>query len=111
MSMRNSLAIIAVLALGAGIAQAADAPGLGQSVSEADLALWDISISPDGKGLPPGSGTPAQGKVVYEQKCESCHGKEGSGGRNASLVSAKDRTVTSYVPHATTIFDFTRRAM
>jgi mono/diheme cytochrome c family protein len=111
MCTRNALAIIAALALGATAAMAAEGPGLGQSVTEADLALWDLSIGPDGKGLPAGSGTPAQGKAVFEQKCESCHGKEGAGGRNASLVSAKDRTVTNYVPHATTIFDFTRRAM
>jgi cytochrome c len=52
-----------------------------------------------------------QGKAVYEQKCELCHGKEASGGKNAALVSTKDRTVTNYVPHATTVFDFTRRAM
>ena len=61
--------------------------GSDKSITEADLALWDISIGPDGVGLPPGSGTPAQGKVVYEQKCELCHGKEGTGGRNAKLVS------------------------
>jgi cytochrome c len=100
-----------VLALGAGVATAADAPGLGQSLSEADLALWDITIGPDGAGMPAGSGTPAQGKVVYEQKCELCHGKEGKGGRNAVLNSTTERTVANYVPHATTIFDFTRRAM
>ena len=116
MSTRNALAIIvaltsSVLALGTNAVIAADAPGLGQSVSETDLALWDITVGPDGKGLPAGSGTPAQGKAVYEQKCESCHGKEASGGSNTSLVSTKDRTVTNYVPHATTIFDFTRRAM
>src|SRR5437588_5385911 len=111
MSTRKRLALVAALALGTSAALAAEGPGLGQPVSEADLALWDLSISPDGKGLPSGSGTPAQGKAVFEQKCESCHGKEGSGGRNASLVSTKDRTVTNYVPHATTIFDFTRRAM
>src|SRR5262245_28265879 len=111
MCTRNAVAIIAALGLGMGVAFAADGPGLGQSVSEADLALWDISVGPDGKGLPPGSGTPAQGKAVYEQKCESCHGKEAAGGRNARLVSTTDRTVTNYVPHATTIFDFTRRAM
>src|SRR5882757_5066154 len=111
MFTRNALAIIAALALGMSAALSAEAPGLGQSVSEADLALWDITVGPDGKGLPAGSGTPAQGKAVYEQKCESCHGKEASGGRNTSLVSTKDRTVTNYVPHATTIFDFTRRAM
>lgn len=110
-SLHKGLAIIAALALGAGAAIAADAPGLGRSVSEADLALWNITIGPDGVGLPAGSGTPAQGKVVYEQKCELCHGKEGAGGRNAKLVSTTDRTVTNYVPHATTLFDFTRRAM
>src|SRR5712691_10817121 len=109
MSMRSSLLVAAVLAFAAGAA--AETPNLGQSITEADLALWDISVGPDGVGLPQGSGTPAQGKAIYEQKCELCHGKDASGGKNAALVSAKDRTVTSYVPHATTIFDFTRRAM
>jgi len=108
--MRSSLlAVAAVLAFTSGAA--AETPNLGQSVTEAELALWDISVGPDGVGLPQGSGTAAQGKIVYEQKCELCHGKEASGGKNAALVSTKDRTVTNYVPHATTIFDFTRRAM
>jgi cytochrome c len=108
--MRSSFLVVAaalVFASGA----AAETPNLGQSITEADLALWDISVGPDGVGLPQGSGTPAQGKAVYEQKCELCHGKEASGGKNAALVSTKDRTVTNYVPHATTVFDFTRRAM
>jgi len=107
--MRSSLLVAAALVFAAGAA--AETPNLGQSITEADLALWDISVAPDGVGLPQGSGTAAQGKAVYEQKCELCHGKDASGGKNAALVSAKDRTVTSYVPHATTIFDFTRRAM
>jgi S-disulfanyl-L-cysteine oxidoreductase SoxD len=111
MSTHKRFAIAATFALLAGAALAADKPNLGQPVTEADLALWDISIGPNGAGMPPGSGTPAQGKVVYEQKCELCHGKEASGGKNAALVSTKTRTVTNYVPHATTIFDFTRRAM
>ena len=64
-------------AFGAATAVAADRPGLGKPVTEADLALWDISVGPDGAGLPPGSGTPAQGAVVYAQKCELCHGKAG----------------------------------
>ena len=110
MSMRSSLLVVAaVLVFASGAA--AETPNLGQSVTEADLALWDISVGPDGVGLPQGSGTAGAGKAVYEQKCELCHGKEASGGKNAALVSAKDRTVTNYVPHATTIFDFTRRAM
>jgi len=109
MSIRSSPLVAAALAFASGAA--AETPNLGQSVSEADVALWDISVGPDGVGLPQGSGTSAQGKTVYEQKCELCHGKEASGGKNAALVSTKDRTVTNYVPHATTIFDFTRRAM
>jgi S-disulfanyl-L-cysteine oxidoreductase SoxD len=110
MSMRSSLLVVAA-ALAFASGAAAETPNLGQSITEADLALWDISVGPEGVGLPQGSGTPAQGKAVYEQKCELCHGKEAAGGKNAALVSTKDRTVTNYVPHATTIFDFTRRAM
>src|SRR5712692_5053400 len=116
MSMRNSFALAApfALALFAATAVAADTPGLGQKVTEADLALWDISIGPDGKGLPPGSGTSAKGAVIFEQKCEVCHGKNGEGGKNATLINAPGktaRTMALYVPNATTIFDFTRRAM
>jgi S-disulfanyl-L-cysteine oxidoreductase SoxD len=110
MFMRNSPAVVIALALGAAVAVAADQPGLGNPVIEADLALWDISIGPDGAGLPPGSGTPAQGAIVFAQKCELCHGKEAKGGPNAAL-SGPERNVANYVPHATTIFDFTRRAM
>src|ERR1700682_2347723 len=115
MSTDKQLALSLVLALGvAGSARAADQPGLGKPVSEADLALWDISIGPDGKGLPPGSGTPAQGAVIFAQKCEPCHGKDGQGGSNAALTNApgkSERTMALYVPNATTIFDFTRRAI
>ncbi|HEY4406800.1 MAG TPA: cytochrome c [Xanthobacteraceae bacterium] len=114
MSTGKHLAIVIALALGSGNALAADQPGLGKPLSEADLALWDISIGPDGKGLPSGSGTPAQGAAIFAQKCESCHGKDGQGGTNATLINApgkSDRTMATYVPNATTIFDFTRRAM
>jgi len=110
MYMRKGLAVVIPLAFGLGAAAAADRPGLGKPVTEADLGLWDISIGPDGAGLPAGSGTPAQGAVVYAQKCELCHGKEGQNGPNAAL-SGPQRNVANYVPHATTIFDFTRRAM
>jgi len=112
---RLAIVISVMLALiGATATMAADLPGLGKPVSEADLALWDVSIGPNGKGLPPGSGTSAQGAVIYAQKCEACHGKEGHGGSNAALANApgkSDRTMALYVPNATTIFDFTRRAM
>src|SRR5215813_9822516 len=109
---------IAVLALRTGAAVAADVPRFGQPISAADAAAWDISIGPDGAGLPPGSGTPAQGAVVYAEKCAACHGDKGEGKPNARLVGGQItgngpvvKTVGSYWPYATTLFDFTRRAM
>jgi S-disulfanyl-L-cysteine oxidoreductase SoxD len=114
MSTAKRFVLVIPLALVAGIALATDGPGLGKPISEADLAKWDISVPPDGKGLPSGSGTPAQGAAVYAQKCEVCHGKDGVGGTNAALANPpgkSDRTMALYVPNATTIFDFTRRAM
>ena len=114
MSMAERFALAIPLALVTGMAFAADGPGLGKPVSEADLAKWDMSIGPDGKGLPAGSGTPAQGAAIFAEKCEVCHGKEGLGGANAMLANPpgkSDRTIALYVPTATTIFDYTRRAM
>ena len=114
MSMCKRLALAVPLALAAGVALAADGPGLGQKINEADIVLWDISIGPDGAGLPAGSGTAPQGAAIYAQKCEVCHGKDGHGGKNTNLTSPpgrSERTMALYVPHATTIFDFTRRAM
>jgi len=109
---------VAVLALRTGAAVAADAPHFGQPISAADAAAWDISVGPDGAGLPPGSGTPAQGAVVYAEKCAACHGDKGEGQPNARLVGGQItgngpvvKTVGSYWPYATTLFDFTRRAM
>jgi mono/diheme cytochrome c family protein len=114
MCMAKALSVVALALAFVGTASAADHPGLGKPVSETDLAVWDISIGPDGKGLPPGSGTPAQGAAIFAQKCEACHGKGGIGGSNATLINAPgktERTMALYVPNATTLFDFTRRAM
>lgn len=114
MSMAKRFALALAFALLAGTAMAADMPGLGKPVSEADLALWDMSIGPDGKGLPAGSGTAAQGAALFAQKCEACHGKDGTGGSNAALINPPGktgRTMALYVPNSTTIFDFIRRAM
>jgi mono/diheme cytochrome c family protein len=114
MSIRKCLAVALPLAFVAGAAMAAELPGLGKPVSEADLATWDISIGPDGKGLPPGSGAATQGAVIFAQKCEACHGKDGTGGSNGALINPPGktgRTMALYVPNATTMFDFVRRAM
>lgn len=119
--IRLSLGAAVALALSLGVAMAADAPHFGQPITPADLAPWDISIGPDGVGLPPGSGTPAQGAQVYDDHgCAACHGDKGSGGPGGALVgggplNATDRepqkSIGNYWPYATTIFDFVRRAM
>ena len=64
----------------------AETPQFGQPIAPADIAPWDISISPDGAGLPPGSGTVAQGEAVYAAKCQACHGEKGVGGPNDALA-------------------------
>ena len=94
-------------------------PSLGVAVSAAEIAAMDVSIGPDGAGLPPGSGTPKQGAEVYATKCLACHGSEGANGINDRLVggqgtltsAAPVKTIGSYWPYATTVFDYVRRAM
>jgi S-disulfanyl-L-cysteine oxidoreductase SoxD len=109
------LAILVALALGLASAQAET---VGQPIAPADFAAWDISISPDGVGLPPGSGTPAQGAAIYAEKCAMCHGASGQGQPADRLVGGQItgdqqpvKTVGSYWPYATTLFDYVRRAM
>jgi cytochrome c len=114
MSTAKYLVTALALTVSGATALAAELPGLGKPVSETDLALWDISVGPDGKGLPAGNGTPQQGAAIFAQKCEACHGEGGHGGSNAMLINPPgktDRNMALYVPYATTIFDFTRRAM
>ena len=93
-------------------------PNLGQPLAPGDLARWDINVQPDGKGLPKGSGTSAQGAPIYAQKCAACHGANGHGGPNRPLVGAppiktidSERTIANFWPYSTTLFDFIRRAM
>jgi len=92
---------------------------LGQPIDPAEIAAWDISILPDGTGLPPGGGTAFQGARIYAQKCVACHGENGKGGISAALVgggpitgiSGAQKTIANFWPYATTVFDFIRRAM
>lgn len=96
-----------------------ETPNLGRVATPAEVAGWDVSIPPDGTGLPPGRGTSAQGEVAFERKCQSCHGERGAGQPNDRLVGghgtlaskAPVRTIGSYWPYATTVFDYVRRAM
>jgi hypothetical protein len=100
-------------------ASLAETPNLGQPIDEAAIAAWDISILPDGTGLPKGSGTPAQGAKIYAEKGIACNGDTGNGGAAAALVSdrelaginAAQKTIKNFWPYSTTIFDFIRRAM
>ena len=71
---------------------AQDSPHLGKAISEADVAAWDISILPDGTGLPPGSGTPEQGSTIFAAKCAVCHGENGKGGSAAADVGCAHAT-------------------
>jgi mono/diheme cytochrome c family protein len=115
---RATLAASFLLALMTG-ASLAEAPNLGKPIDEAAIANWDISILPDGTGLPKGSGTPAQGAPIYAEKCSACHGDSGKGGvanalvsdRKIDGISASQKTIKNFVGDSTTIFDFIRRAM
>ena len=115
-----------VIALSLGIATAVEAGsnyGFGTPASAADIAKIDIDVMPDGRGAPPGQGTYAEGKKVYAAQCASCHGADmakpvkGTGaaplrGGRGTLTSGKPKkTVESYWPYASTLFDFTKRAM
>ena len=121
MSTRNRIVLgaAALLAACAGQPQVGKPPALGAAVSADEIARWDISIPPSGAGLPPGSGSVKQGEVVYTAKCQACHGEKGAGKPADQLVGGKGtlatktpvRTVGSYWPYATTLFDYVRRAM
>jgi cytochrome c len=94
-------------------------PALGRNATEAEVSAIDISIPPSGAGLPAGSGTAKEGATVYAEKCAACHGEGGKGkpadrlvGGLGSLASGQPvKTVNSYWPYATTLFDYIRRAM
>jgi cytochrome c len=93
-------------------------PHLGQPASAELVARWNLSVYPDGRGLPAGQGTAAQGRALYEARCAKCHGAEGEGGSGGTLAGRgaltdpdPDQTVGNYWPYATTLFDFIRRAM
>ena len=97
---------------------------IGRDATPAEIAALDIDFGPDGAGAPPGSGSVAEGKLVYDLKCVACHGPTGQEGPNDRLVGREPgdgfpfgetrgirKTVGNYWPYATTLFDYVKRAM
>ena len=127
MSMHKFIAVATVCQLlvacttpPTGSAPAQQGAKLGKPATADRVAAADISIPPSGAGLPAGSGSVSQGAAVYAAKCLACHGEKGAGKPADPLVggigslakgNAAVRTVGSYWPYATTLFDYTRRAM
>ena len=94
--------------------------GIGTPATASEIAGWDIDIRPDGKGLPPGSGSVEDGEMMYEEKCASCHGSFGegvgrypvlSGGEGTLTEERPEKTVGSYWPYASTLWDYIHRSM
>jgi cytochrome c len=101
--------------------------GLGRSAAASQIAAWDTDVGPDGRTLPAGRGTVAEGATLYSAQCQQCHGAKGEGMAPAypaligrppeaeGFVFAKDpklvHTIGNYWSHATTLFDYIKRAM
>jgi cytochrome c len=93
--------------------------GLGQTPTAEQIRGWDIDVRADGAGLPPGSGSVAQGQAIYQARCLACHGANGekgaaprlAGGQGTLATTSPVLTVGSYWPYATTLYDYIHRAM
>lgn len=118
-----ALAAALTLASAAALAQGYGGPyDFGTTPSAEEIAAVDIDAMPDGRGLPPGGGTYADGQEVFATQCAACHGEDLAGiaelggdkliGGRGSLASGQPvKTVESYWPYATTLFDYVKRAM
>jgi mono/diheme cytochrome c family protein len=115
----GSLALAIAAMVVSGAVYAAERYDFGRPATPAEIAGWDIDASPDGAGLPPGRGDVRQGEAIFAAKCAACHGAHGEGKPMDRLVGGigtlhdkkPEKTVGSFWPYATTLFDFVRRAM
>jgi mono/diheme cytochrome c family protein len=114
---------IVLLTATAALAQTPSYSNIGRAPTKEEIQAWDISVGPDGKGLPPGSGSAKEGAPIFAVKCAVCHGPNGEGAKigprivggiadTETLTTLKPvRTVGGYWPYATTVWDFINRAM
>jgi cytochrome c len=102
-----------------GSSEAEDSYGVGRPATEEEIRAWNIEVAPNGQGLPAGRGTVKEGAKVFAAKCAACHGPTGTEGPKDRLVGGQGtlatpmpiKTIGSYWPHATTLYDYIQRAM
>ncbi len=118
-SSKRLVISMTLAAAGAALAQTPSYNSVGRTPTAEEVRAWDIAIGPAGKELPPGSGTAKEGAKVYAQKCAACHGATGVEGPATVLAGGKEtmtslypkKTIGSYWPFATTLWDYINRAM
>lgn len=102
------------------VAASAHRIGLGRPAFPEEIKAWDTDVRPDGKGLPVGRGTVKQGDDLFQERCASCHGEFGqgvgrwpvlAGGAGTLKADRPDKTVGSFWPDLSTVFDYIKRAM
>jgi mono/diheme cytochrome c family protein len=114
------MGIVALLAVAGVWPAAAQLPsyGVGRPPTAEEVRAWDLTIRPDGQGLPPGSGTAALGKPIYAERCAACHGETGEdpkysrlvGGHGTLATDKPIRTIGSFWQYAPTLWSYIRRA-
>lgn len=113
-------ALGAILSIAIAAPAFADRLGLGRQATPEEIAAWDIDVRPDGQGLPKGRGTAEQGETIFLEKCAGCHGDFGegkdrwpvlSGGHGSLKADRPEKTIGSFWPYPSTVFDYIRRAM
>ncbi len=117
--LKRAAVVSVVLTVSAGAACAQQA-GIGREATTIEIKAWAIAVRPDGKGLPVGKGTAAKGEDIFQTQCATCHGEFGegkgrwpelAGGHGTLKADRPFKTIGSYWPYATTVFDYVKRAM
>jgi len=117
--LKSTLAALTLVSF-AGGAAIAEKYGLGREALPEEIKAWDIDVRPDGQGLPPGKGSVAEGEAIFAEQCAACHGDfaEGvdnwpvlAGGIDTIKTADPVKTVGSYWPYLSTVYDYIHRAM